>query len=176
MLRTHTCGELRLDHGGSEVTLAGWVHTRRDHGQVTFIDLRDRYGLTQVVASAKDAPAAHAALKDVRSEWVIRVTGSVRPRPEGTRNAKLGTGDVEVVASHIEVLNESKTPPFYVNEESAVDETLRWKYRYVDLRRERSRELMRLRHEVVDLIRRYFVDRGFWEIETTNMIDRKSDE
>lgn len=169
MLRTHTCGEVRAADGGLQVTLCGWVHTRRDHGSVTFIDLRDRYGLTQVVASAKDQSGVHAALKDVRSEWVLRVTGTVRARPEGTRNPKLPTGEVELVAERIEVLNTSKTPPFYVNEESPVEETLRWKYRYVDLRRERSRELLRLRHEVVDFMRRYFVERGFWEVETTNL-------
>lgn len=169
MLRTHTCGELRAEHAGSEVTLCGWVHRRRDHGDLTFVDLRDRYGLTQVVASAKEATAAHAALKDVRSEWVVRIRGKVRERPEGTRNANLPTGDVELLAADVEVLNEAKTPPFYVNEEVEVDETLRWKYRYIDLRRERSRELLRLRHEVVAFIRSYFVERGFWEIETTNL-------
>ncbi|MDO8562367.1 MAG: aspartate--tRNA ligase [Candidatus Limnocylindria bacterium] len=170
MLRTHTCGELRAAHEGEIVTLAGWVHRRRDHGELTFIDLRDRYGLTQVVAHAGEQPAAHAALGAARNEWVLQVKGRVRPRPEGTRNPKLESGDVEVVAEEVTVLNESKTPPFYVNDESTVDETLRWKYRYVDLRRERSRELIRLRHEVVDFIRRYFVARGFWEIETTMMI------
>lgn len=170
MLRTHTCGELRADQAGGEVELCGWVHTRRDHGDLTFIDLRDRYGITQVVASAKEQGAAHAALKAVRNEWVLRVRGAVRPRPEGTKNPKLATGDVEVVAAEIQVLNEAKTPPFYVNEETPVEETLRWKYRYVDLRRERSRELMRLRHEVVAFIRSYFIERGFWEIETTNLI------
>jgi len=170
MLRTHTCGEARASHAGKEVTLAGWVHTRRDHGELTFIDLRDRYGITQVVAHAKDNPAAHAALGKARNEWVLRVRGSVRPRPEGTKNPRLPTGEVEVVANEIEVLNESKTPPFYVNEETEVEETLRWKYRYVDLRRERSRDLMRLRHEVVDFIRRFMVERGFWEVETTDLI------
>src|SRR6266550_430676 len=170
MLRTHTCGEVRGSHVGSEVTLAGWVHRRRDHGELTFIDLRDRYGITQVVAHAKENAAAHAALSDARNEWVLRVRGAVRSRPEGTRNAKLPTGDVEVVASEVEVLNESKTPPFYVNEETEVEETLRWKYRYVDLRRERSRDLIRLRHEVVDFIRNFMVERGFWEIETTSLI------
>jgi aspartyl-tRNA synthetase len=169
VLRTHTCGELRAGDAGREVTLCGWVHTRRDHGSVTFIDLRDRYGLTQIVASAKEQASAHAALKDVRSEWVLRVSGTIRDRPEGTRNAKLATGDVELLAEKIEVLNEAKTPPFYVNEETPVEETLRWKYRYVDLRRTRSRELMRLRHEVVAFIRSYFTERGFWEIETTNL-------
>ncbi len=170
MLRTHTCGEPRASQAGTDVTLCGWVDRRRDHGDLTFIDLRDRYGKTQVIASAKDQAAAHAALKDARAEWVLRVRGRVRERPGGTRNPKLPTGDVEVVASSIHVLNESKTPPFYVNEETPVDETLRWKYRYVDLRRERSRELMRFRHEVVAFIRAYFVERGFWEIETTNLI------
>src|SRR2546422_3933633 len=170
MLRTHTCGEARASLAGKEVTLAGWVHTRRDHGELTFIDLRDRYGITQVVAHAKENPAAHKALGRARNEWVLRVRGTVRPRPEGTKNPKLPTGEVEIAASEIEVLNESKTPPFYVNEETEVEETLRWKYRYVDLRRERSRDLMRLRHEVVHFIRNFFVERGFWEIETTMMI------
>src|SRR5438309_3160616 len=170
MLRTHTCGDARTSQAGKDVQHAGSVHTRRDHGELTFIDLRDRYGVTQVVAHAKENAAAHAALSDARNEWVLRVRGAVRSRPEGTRNAKLPTGDVEVVASEVEVLNESKTPPFYVNEEAEVEETLRWKYRYVDLRRERSRELMRLRHEVVDFIRNFMVERGFWEIETTYLI------
>jgi aspartyl-tRNA synthetase len=170
MLRTHTSGEVRASDAGKEVTLAGWVHTRRDQGEVTFIDLRDRYGITQLVAHAKENPAAHAALGKVRNEWVLRVRGTVRPRPEGTKNPKLPTGEVEVVVKEVEVLNESKTPPFYVNEETEVEETLRWKYRYVDLRRERSKELIRLRHEVVDFIRRFMVERGFWEIETTDLI------
>jgi len=170
MLRTHTCGEARASLAGKEVTLAGWVHTRRDHGELTFIDLRDRYGITQVVAHAKENPAAHKALGKVRNEWVLRVRGTVRPRPEGTKNAKLPTGEVEVAATEIEVLNESKTPPFYVNEETEVEETLRWKYRYVDLRRERSRDIIKLRHEVTNFIRNFFVERGFWEIETTMMI------
>src|SRR6266481_8727521 len=170
MLRTHTCGDARVSLAGKTVSLAGWVHTRRDHGELTFIDLRDRYGITQVVAHAKENPAAHKALGKARNEWVLRVTGVVRPRPEGTKNAKLPTGDVEVAVTEIEVLNESKTPPFYVNEETEVDENLRWKYRYVDLRRERSREIIRLRHEVTNFIRNFFVEREYWEIETTMMI------
>jgi len=170
MLRTHTAGELRAADNGKSVTLAGWVDRRRDHGDVTFIDLRDRYGKTQIVAHSKEQAKAHAALKDVRSEWVLQIRGTVRPRPEGTRNPKLSTGDVEVAADEIVVLNEAKTPPFYVNEETPVDENLRWKYRYVDLRRERSKNLMKLRHEVTNVIRNFFVERGFWEIETTMMI------
>jgi aspartyl-tRNA synthetase len=170
MLRTHTAGELRATDTGKSVTLAGWVDRRRDHGDVTFIDLRDRYGKTQIVANAGEQSKAHAALKDARSEWVLQIRGTVRPRPEGTRNPKLSTGEVEVAAEEIVVLNEAKTPPFYVNEETPVDENLRWKYRYVDLRRERSKDLMRLRHEVVAYIRAYMIERGFWEIETTNLI------
>ena len=170
MLRTHTAGELRAADTGKSVTLAGWVDRRRDHGDVTFIDLRDRYGKTQIVANADEKSKAHAALKDVRNEWVLQVRGTVRPRPEGTRNAKLATGDVEVAAEEIVVLNEAKTPPFYVNEETPVDENLRWKYRYVDLRRERSKDLMRLRSEVTNFMRTFFVERGFWEIETSMMI------
>ena len=170
MLRTHTCGEVRLGDAGKEVTLAGWVHRRRDHGDLTFIDLRDRYGLTQVVASATEGTAAHEALTRARSEWVLSVRGTVRERPGTTKNPKLPTGEVEIVATDVQVLNESKTPPFYVNEETPVDENLRWKYRYIDLRRERSRDLLRLRHEVTNFIRTFFVERGFWEIETTMMI------
>ena len=170
MLRTKTCGDLRAADAGTTVTLAGWVHTRRDHGNVTFIDLRDRYGITQIVAHATEQSAAHAALKDVRNEWVIQVQGTVRPRKEGTKNPKLATGEIEVAAGSVKIINESKTPPFYVNEETPVEENLRWKYRYVDLRRATPRDLMRLRHEVVAFIRQYLTARGFWEIETTTMI------
>jgi aspartyl-tRNA synthetase len=170
MLRTHTCGELRASDAGREVTLCGWVHRRRDQGGVTFIDLRDRYGVTQIVANAKDHAAAHVKLGDVRNEWVLQIRGTVRSRPEGTKNPKLATGDIELTAGDVTVLNEAKTPPFYVNEETEVEETLRWKYRYVDLRRERSKNLMRLRHEVTNFIRNFFVERGFWEIETTMLI------
>ena len=168
MLRTHTCGELSPAQSGKTVTLAGWVHRRRDLGGLTFIDLRDRYGITQIVA--KSGERAHDALGAVRNEWVIRVTGTVRERSKETANPKLATGGIEVGATAVEVLNEAKTPPFYVNEETPVEETLRWKYRYIDLRREGSKELMRLRHEVVAFIRRYLTERGFWEIETPTMI------
>jgi aspartyl-tRNA synthetase len=170
MLRTHTCGELRASDAGREVTLCGWVHRRRDQGGVTFIDLRDRYGITQIVANAKDNAAAHGKLGDVRNEWVLQIRGTVRSRPEGTKNPKLATGEIELTAGDVTVLNEAKTPPFYVNEDTEVEETLRWKYRYVDLRRERSKNLMRLRHEVTNFIRNFFVERGFWEIETTMLI------
>jgi len=168
MLRTHTCGELTPAAAGKTVTLAGWVNRRRDLGGLTFIDLRDRYGITQIVAKAGDP--AHDALGDVRSEWVIRVSGTVRERSAETVNPKLPTGGIEIAAAAVEVLNEAKTPPFYVNEETPVDENLRWKYRYIDLRREGPKELMRLRHEVVAFIRQHLTSRGFWEIETPTMI------
>ena len=168
MLRTHTCGELTPARSGTTVTLAGWVHRRRDLGGLTFIDLRDRYGITQIVAKAGEG--AHDALGAVRSEWVIKVTGIVRERSKETVNAKLPTGGIEVAASAVEVINEAKTPPFYVNEETPVDENLRWKYRYIDLRREGPKELMRLRHEVVAFIRQHLTAQGFWEIETPTMI------
>jgi aspartyl-tRNA synthetase len=168
VLRTHTCGELTPAAAGTQVTLAGWVNRRRDLGGLTFIDLRDRYGITQIVAKAGEP--AHDAIGAVRGEWVIQVKGTVRERSKETVNPRLPTGGVEVAASEIVVLNEAKTPPFYVNEETPVEETLRWKYRYVDLRREGPKELMRLRHEVVAFIRRYLTTRGFWEIETPTMI------
>src|SRR2546427_2530268 len=170
MLRTHTCGEASASLVGKEVTLCGWVHRRRDHGQLTFIDLRDRYGLTEVVAHEKENAAAHAALGGAGNGGVLRVRGTVRARPEGTKNPRLATGEVEVVATEVTVLNASKTPPFYVNEETEVDENLRWKYRYVDLRRERSTDLMRLRHQVAAYIRRHPIQRGFWEIQTPTPI------
>ena len=168
MLRSHTCGELTPAAAGTEVRLAGWVNRRRDLGGLTFIDLRDRYGITQIVA--REGEAAHEALGKVRSEWVIAVTGTVRSRSAETINARLPTGAIEVAASSVEVLNEAKTPPFYVNEETPVEETLRWKYRYIDLRRDGPKELMRLRHEVVAFIRQYLTARGFWEIETPTLI------
>jgi len=168
MLRTHTCGELTAAAAGKHVTLTGWVHRRRDLGGLTFIDLRDRWGITQIVAKSGDP--AHDALGDVRNEWVLQVGGTVRERSAGTANPKLPTGGIEVAAETVTVLNEAKTPPFYVNEETPVEETLRWKYRYVDLRREGPRELMRLRHEVVAFIRRYLTERDFWEIETPTLI------
>ena len=168
MLRTHTCGELTPAAAGKQVTLAGWVHRRRDLGGLTFIDLRDRYGITQIVA--KSGEPAHDALGAVRNEWVIQVHGTVRQRSAETVNPKLPTGGIEVAAQSVIVLNEAKTPPFYVNEETPVEETLRWKYRYIDLRREGPRELMRLRHEVVAFMRQHLTDRGFWEIETPTLI------
>jgi aspartyl-tRNA synthetase len=170
-LRTHTCGELRATDVGARVTLAGWVHRRRDHGQLTFIDLRDRYGITQVVTSAADAPQAHAAADPARNEWVVQVEGTVRHRPEGTANAELATGEIEVAVDRFAVLNESKVPPFYINEEQpGLDESLRLKHRYLDLRRPPVQERMLLRSRLAAAIRRALEDDGFVEIETPTLI------
>ena len=170
MLRSTSCGELRTGHVGQTVTLAGWVHRRRDHGNLIFIDLRDRYGLVQVVFNPELAPKAHAAAERFRSEWVVKVSGTVYARPEGTANPGLATGEIEVSASSTEVLNESKTPPFEVGDDAEVDELLRLKYRYIDLRRPSMQETIMLRHRVVKYIRDYLDERGFLEIETPILI------
>ena len=166
MYKTHTCGELRLSHTGQPVTLAGWVHRRRVHGGVTFIDLRDRFGLIQVVFNPEISPEAHQAAVEVRSEWVIQVSGVVRPRPEGMQNPNLPTGEVEVEVHAIQVLNPAKTPPFLIDKEEEVDEQTRLRYRYLDLRRERMARNLILRHRVVKFIRDYLDRQGFLEVET----------
>jgi aspartyl-tRNA synthetase len=169
--RSHTCGELRAEHVGQRVTLAGWVHRRRDHGHLTFWDLRDRYGITQVVTNADEAPAAHAAGADARNEWVVQVTGSVRHRPPGTANPELATGEVEVAVDELTVLNSAKVPPFYVNEEQpGLDETIRLTYRYVDLRRPPMRDRILLRARLAGAVRRALEDDRFVEIETPLLI------
>src|SRR3989441_2885007 len=170
MLRTKTCGELRAADVGARVTLAGWVHRRRDHGSVIFLDLRDRYGVTQCVVNAKERAKPHAAASEVRNEYVVQVEGAVRERPAGTANANLPTGAVEVAIEELRILNESKTPPFYVNEDSEVDELLRMKYRYIDLRRPSRSRFLEVRHEFVRYLRDFFSPRGFWEVETTQLI------
>ncbi|MCZ6866703.1 MAG: aspartate--tRNA ligase [Chloroflexi bacterium] len=164
------CNELSLDQTGSQVTLAGWVHRRRDHGGLIFIDLRDRSGLAQVVFNPDIAPETHRAAEDVRVEWVLKVVGQVEKRPPGTENPRLATGYVEVLATEIEVLNPSKTPPFYINEEQEVDGSLRLTYRYLDLRRERMQRNLVLRHKVIKFIRDFLDVRGFVEIETPILI------
>jgi len=166
VLKTHYCGDLRSEHAGQEVSLAGWVHRRRDHGGLIFLDLRDMSGLVQVVVNPQSDAAAHAAASDVRNEYVIGVRGKVTPRRPGTENEAMPTGTIEVVASEIEVFNEAKTPPFYINEESTVDDNLRLKYRYLDLRRERMHNNIILRHQVVHFIRTFLAERRFVEIET----------
>jgi len=166
MDKTHGCGELRTSHVGTEVTLAGWVHRRRDHGGVTFLDLRDRSGIVQVVANPSLAGEAHRAAVDVRPEWVLQIRGTVRRRPQGMENPALATGEVEIEAAELRVLNPAKTTPFPINEETEVDENLRLKYRYLDLRRPRMQHILELRHRMVKYIRDYLDARGFWEIET----------
>ena len=174
-MRSHRCGDLRSEHIGSEVTLCGWIHTRRDHGGVTFIDLRDTAGLAQVVFDTGISPAAHEAAQSLRNEYCVKVRGEVRARPEGTVNERLPTGEIEVAAAEVEVLSEAETPPFQIDEYSEVDESLRLKYRFLDLRRERLAENLRLRHQVVGAIRRFFDQEGFVEIETP-MLTRSTPE
>ncbi|NJK78725.1 MAG: aspartate--tRNA ligase [Chloroflexaceae bacterium] len=170
MYRTHTCGELRSEHAGQEVTLAGWVHSRRDHGSLIFLDLRDRYGLTQVVFDVAQVPEAHAIAAQVRSEFVIQVQGTVVLRAPEAINPELATGEIEVKAHTVTVLNPAQTPPLYIAKEGNEDETLRLKYRYLDLRRERMQRNIMLRHRVVKFIRDYLDAEGFLEIETPIMI------
>ncbi|MCY4466578.1 MAG: aspartate--tRNA ligase [Chloroflexi bacterium] len=167
MMKTHTCGELREKDAGIIVQLAGWVNRRRDQGGLIFIDLRDRWGITQVVVDLEAAPAAHAIADSVRNEYVLRVHGTVRIRPEGTANPDLATGDIDIVADEIEILNRSHTPPFYINkDEGALDEALRMRHRYLDLRREKMQENILLRHQTVKFIRDFLDAEDFIEIET----------
>ncbi len=165
-----TCGSLRAINAGEEIVLRGWVNRRRDLGGLIFIDLRDRYGLTQIVFNPEIAPEAHAAASDVRNEYVLEVSGIVRERPDGTKNLRLKTGEIEIEGQGLEVLNASLNPPFYINEESDVDESLRLKYRYLDLRRERMQRNVILRHQIVKYMRDYLDDRGFVEVETPLLI------
>jgi aspartyl-tRNA synthetase len=166
VLKTHNCGELRLSDAGATVTLAGWVHRRRDHGGLIFFDLRDNSGIVQVIVDPQSAPEAHTVASSARSEYVVQVTGTVEARSEGTRNARIATGDIEVRASAATILNPAKTPPFYINEETDVDEVLRLQYRYLDLRRESMHNNIIMRHKAVMFIRNFLTERGFIEIET----------
>ncbi len=173
MERTHSCGRLRSGDVGRDVVLMGWVARRRDFGPLTFIDLRDRDGITQVVFNEETAPFAHARAKEVRGEYVIAVTGEVVLREEGQRNPKILTGEVEVSAREILVLNDARTPPFQLevaSSDALAAEDLRLKYRYLDLRRPQLQANLRLRHRTVAEIRRYMDDEGFTEIETPILI------
>ncbi len=164
--KTTTCGELTRANSGQAVTLMGWLNRRRDQGHLIFLDLRDRWGITQVVIDREGAPEAHQIAEGVRNEYVLSVSGVVAPRPSGTENAKLATGEIELHAQSLEILNPSKTPPFYINDDVMVEEPLRLRYRYLDLRRERMRENIILRHRVVKFMRDYLDERGFIEVET----------
>lgn len=166
LMRTHHCGQLTLANDGENVCLMGWVQFRRDHGGLIFVDLRDREGLTQVVFSPDIAPQAHENAHILRSEYVLAVKGKVRPRPEGMRNPHLITGEIEVVVLEWKLLNTSKTPPFAIEDRCDAGENLRLSWRYLDLRRPYMQANLRLRHKVMQNIRRFLDDNGFLEIET----------
>jgi aspartyl-tRNA synthetase len=169
--RTHTAGQLRARDAGSDARLAGWVHRRRDHGQLIFLDLRDRHGITQVVVDKADAPDAHAIASRIRPEFVVAASGRVAKRVPGTENAKLPTGEIELQATEVEILSEAKTPPFYINEpDAAVDEGLRLKYRYLDIRRQPMADRLLLRSRMVQAIREVHHANGFVEVETPTLI------
>jgi aspartyl-tRNA synthetase len=169
--RTHTCGSLRAPDAGRPARLAGWVHRRRDHGHLVFLDLRDRHGITQVVVDARQAPEAHSTASRVRVEFVVSAEGLVARRLAGTENAKLATGQVELRADRLEILSEAKTPPFYINEPDApVEESVRLRYRYLDIRREPLRDRLLLRANLVRAIRDAHHRAGFVEIETPILI------
>ncbi|HEV8281103.1 MAG TPA: aspartate--tRNA ligase [Candidatus Limnocylindrales bacterium] len=169
--RTHTAGQLRASDAGTAAKLAGWVHRRRDHGQLIFLDLRDRHGITQVVIDKTESPTAHDIASRVRIEFVVDVEGVVAPRLPGTENPRLPTGAIELRANKIDILSEAKTPPFYINEPDApVDEGVRLKYRYLDIRRQPMAERLLLRSRMVQAIREVHHDYGFVEVETPTLI------
>ena len=175
MLRTHTCGELRQEHIGEQVTLCGWVDTARDHSGVLFVDLRDRYGKTQIVFAPEGGADNLNQAKSLRSEFVISVTGKVARRPEGTDNPKLVTGRIEVRVEQLDILNASLTPPFQPGTKELPGEDLRLKHRYLDLRREEMQATMMLRHRMTKLMRDYFDELDFVEVETP-MLGRSTPE
>ncbi len=168
MLRTNTCGELKKENVGQEVTLCGWVHRRRDHGGIIFIDLRDRYGLTQIKFDPEINEEVHAQADALRSEWVIQVKGEVLARPDDMINAKMETGEVEVAISELTILNKSKTPPFELDEEKAEEasENIRLKYRFVDLRRKRVQDMLKKKDAIIQHMRAYFQAKDFVEVQT----------
>jgi aspartyl-tRNA synthetase len=166
MFRTHTCGELRISNNGETVELVGWVHRRRDHGGLTFIDLRDRYGIVQIVTNPDISKSSHDAAAPVRLEWVIEVVGVVRKRLEGKENPELKTGDIEIEVKELKVLNPSKPTPFLINDQDNADEQTRLRYRYLDLRRPKMLHNLEMRHRIVKFIRDYLDNRDFIEIET----------
>jgi len=167
--RTHMCGDLRSTHSGETITIMGWVNRRRDHGNLIFLDLRDRSGITQVVLDKEVSPEAHAKAEAARPEYVIAVTGVLRKRGEGLANPNMPTGEIELVASTLLLLNDAKTPPFSPAEDAIANEEVRLKYRYIDLRRTEMQKNFALRSRVAMAIRNYLVDQGFLEIETPFM-------
>jgi len=170
MFRSHNNNQLKTKHIDEEVTLCGWVHRRRDHGGLIFIDLRDRYGLTQIVFDPQHNEESHKLAEDLRPEYVIKAIGKVRQRPEGMINSNLETGQIEVICHDIEIFNKSKTPPFEIDQDKTVGEEIRLEYRYLDLRRERMRDNIILRHEVVRYMRNFMSDLDFIEVETPMLV------
>jgi aspartyl-tRNA synthetase len=164
--KTHTCGELTKKNVGVTVTLMGWVHTRRDHGGLIFVDLRDRSGITQVVFNPETSTDAHELAHEIRSEFVLAVTGKVAPRPGNTVNPKLPTGEIELIVNDLTILNQAKTPPFMIEDETDVAENLRLKYRYLDLRRPSLQKVLITRHKITQTVRRFLDGRGFVDVET----------
>lgn len=175
MLRTHTCGELRPSHIGQTVTLCGWVDTYRDHKGVVFVDLRDRYGKTQIVFSSDNGQELHQVGRSLRPEFVIQVTGPVERRPEGTENPKLATGAIEVRVEDCRVFSRAATPPFLPSTPDLPGEDVRLRYRYIDLRRPQMQNILILRHRMIKLMRDYFDEHGFIEVETP-MLGRSTPE
>ena len=164
--RTHNCGQLRLDDAGKKIILAGWVHSYRDHGNLVFIDLRDREGLTQLVFDPETQPQTHELARTARCEWVMAAKGVVQPRSEGMENPKLPTGQIEIAVQQLEILNISKTPPFEIYDADKTGEELRLSSRYIDLRRPQMQHKLHTRHRLTMVVRDYFDKLGFWEIET----------
>ncbi|MBN18386.1 MAG: aspartate--tRNA ligase [Chloroflexi bacterium] len=171
MFRSIECGEINSQHIDQSVTIAGWVHRRRDHGGLIFIDLRDSKGIVQVVINPENGTDLHNIGEKLRNEWVVQISGTVQSRPAGTINPEMITGEIEIDAKNITILNQSETPPFYINDEKIeIDELLRLKYRYLDIRRPKMNNALKARHKVVKFIRDYLSDQGFLEIETPILI------
>ena len=170
MLRTRTCGELRLKDAKKEATLCGWVHSRMDHGGVIFIDLRDRYGLTQIVFNPTFHQEAHAEAEKLKREDVLRVRGEVHPRAKGMANPNLDTGEIEVFISHLEILNHAETPPLEIDDNKEASEEMRLKYRYLDLRRPKMQNRLLMRHKAAQATREYLNSQSFMEIETPMLV------
>ena len=170
MLKSHSCGELRRENAGQKVTLAGWVHRRRDHGGMVFIDLRDREDIVQVVFNPQTSQGAYEVATSLRNEFVVQISGAVVTRPCGTENPHLPTGEIEVIAEEAVILNESKTPPFYINEDVEVEESLCLKNRYLYLRRPRMRRNLILRHKMIKFICDFLDAKGFIQVETPILI------
>ena len=165
MLKTNNCIDLSNLTLGKSVILAGWVANRRDHGNLIFLDLRDQSGIAQVVIDADINQQLHKNAKSIRNEWVLQISGVIRKRPEGSENPKLPTGYVEIITHDLTILNESITPPFEITDDITIDESIRLKYRYLDLRRIRMSNILALRHNVVKFIRDFLNNRNFLEIE-----------